>query len=100
MGTSTSRDSLIGLPLSMDSNTANSRDRSASSRAIRNRYLPRSAPDIRDHGPKAFRAAATAASTSASDASLTSANTSSVAGLTVLKPLPRPSTKSPPMNSP
>ena len=41
-GTSTSRDSRIGLPLSSDSSTASSRARSCMMRAMRNRYLPRS----------------------------------------------------------
>ncbi len=45
---STSRDSLIGLPLSIDSRTASSRLRSWMIRAIRKRYFERSAPDIRD----------------------------------------------------
>src|ERR1700730_1277050 len=40
---STSRDSRIGLPLSSDSRTASSRERSWMIRAMRNRYLPRSA---------------------------------------------------------
>src|SRR4051812_3469755 len=43
---SMSRDSRIGLPLSSDSRTANSRARSCRMRAIRNRYLPRSAGRI------------------------------------------------------
>ena len=44
-GTSTSRDSRIGLPPSIDSSTANSRERSCRSRASRNRYLPRARPE-------------------------------------------------------
>src|SRR3954452_4037801 len=98
---STSRDSRIGLPLSSDSRTANSRARSCSRRAIRNRYLPRSAGRI---GPqtlvKALRAALTARSTSASLPVAMSARTSSVAGFTVLNGVPEPSTNSPSMNSP
>ena len=43
---STSRDSRIGLPLSIDSSTASSRARSWMMRAIRYRYLARSAPRI------------------------------------------------------
>src|ERR1035437_2598988 len=99
---STSRDSFIGLPLSRVSRTANSRARSARMRAIRKRYLPRSAPGKRPHGPsKAVRAARTANSTSATPASLTSARTSSEDGLMVLKLDPSvDSTNSPPMNSP
>ena len=43
-GTSMSRDSRIGLPPSIDSSTANSRERSCSRRARRKRYLPRARP--------------------------------------------------------
>ena len=69
---------------------------------MRKRYLPRSAPDIRPHAPlKARRAAATARSTSASEASVTSARTSSVAGLIDLKAEPPSvSVNSPLMKSP
>ena len=79
-------DSLIGLPLSSVSSTANSRARSCRMRAMRKRYLPRSAaahpaPDARRR-PGGRRA--TARSTSAAPASVTSARTSSVAGLIVL----------------
>ena len=49
VGTSTSRDSRIGLPLSSVSSTASSRARSATIRAMRNRYLARSAPGIGPH---------------------------------------------------
>src|SRR3954469_6573956 len=86
---STSRDSRIGLPLSSDSSTASSRERSWISRAIRNRYFARSRPLI---GPQtlsnALRAERTALSTSAGPASLTSASTSSDAGETVLNGFP------------
>ena len=68
---------------------------------MRKRYLPRSAPLIRDQTRVyAVRAALTAASTSASVASETSARTSSVAGLIDLKLVPLPSTNSPLMNRP
>src|ERR1022692_4699763 len=81
---STSLVSLIGLPLSIDSSTANSRERSCRIRAIRYKYLARSAPGI---GPqtcsKAVRAAATARSTSALPASAILLRVSSVAGFTV-----------------
>src|SRR5215472_12977229 len=81
---STSRVSLIGLPLSMDSSTANSRERSCRIRAILYKYLARSAPGI---GPQtcsyAVRAMATARSTSAGPASATWVSDSSVAGFTV-----------------
>jgi hypothetical protein len=98
---STSRLSLIGLPLSRVSSTANSRARSCMMRAIRKRYFPRSAPLIRDHTRVyAVRAALTARSTSSALASATSASTSSVAGLIVLNASPEPSTNSPPMNRP
>ena len=98
---STSRDSLIGLPLSIDSSTASSRARSWMMRAMRKRYFPRSAPDILDQTRVwARRAAFTARSTSASSASATSASTSSVLGEIVLNALPEPSTNSPLMNSP
>ena len=63
---------------------------------MRNRYLPRSAPDIADHGPSnARRAARTASSTSDGPASLTSASGSSSAGLMVLTESPAPSRNSP-----
>src|SRR3954468_4187620 len=98
---STSRDSRIGWPLSSDSRTANSRARSCSRRAIRNRYLPRSAGRI---GPQvrvnARRAARTARSTSSAVPAATSERTSSVAGLTVLNESPLPSTNSPSTNRP
>jgi hypothetical protein len=71
-------------------------------RAIRNRYFARSAPGSADHGAKARRAAVTARLMSASPAVATSASTSSVAGLTVLK-TPPPSdgaTNCPSMNRP
>ncbi len=81
---STSLVSLIGLPLSIDSSTANSRARSCRIRAIRYRYLARSEPGI---GPQtcsyAARAALTARSTSALPASATLLRVSSVAGFTV-----------------
>src|SRR5215472_15448662 len=81
---STSLVSLIGLPLSIDSSTANSRARSCRILAIRYRYLARSDPGI---GPQtrswAVRATATARSTSAGPASATLARGSSVAGLMV-----------------
>ena len=70
-------------------------------RAIRKRYFPRSAPDMRPHAPRyAARAALTARSTSSALASATSARVSSVAGLIVLNASPEPSTNSPPMNRP
>ena len=79
-------DSLIGLPLSSVSSTASSRARSCRIRAMRNRYLPRSAPGIRDPDARCRRGGrpSTARSTSAAPASATSASTSSVAGLIVL----------------
>ena len=93
---STSRVSLIGLPLSIDSRTASSRPRSWMIRAIRKRYFARSRPGIRPQTRVwARRAALTAASMSASSASATSASTSSVDGLIVLKLWPWPSTNSP-----
>ena len=49
---STSRDSRIGLPLSSVSSTASSRARSWISRAIRNRYLPRSRRGIADQAAR------------------------------------------------
>jgi hypothetical protein len=70
-------------------------------RAMRNRYLARSEPGIGPHTCSyARRAAATARSTSASDASEISESTSSDDGLIDLKLLPVPSTKSPSMNKP
>src|SRR5690606_845107 len=101
-GRSTSRDSRIGLPLSSDSSTASSRDRSAMIRAIRNRYFARSRPGI---GPQtcsyAARAALTARSTSPVPATATSASTSSVAGFTdFITPPSVGSTNAPLMNRP
>src|SRR5262245_56625723 len=99
---STSLVSLIGLPLSRLSSTANSRARSWMTRAIRYRYLARSRPGIVPQDwSKACRAAATARSTSASPACATLARGSSDAGLTVLKCSPLTgAVNSPPMNRP
>src|SRR6266542_2525425 len=71
-------------------------------RAIRYRYLPRSRGDNRvQTSSYALRAARTARSTSSAPAALTSASTSSVAGLMVLNGWPSAgSTNSPPMNRP
>src|SRR3954470_2455497 len=101
MGTSTSRVSLMGLPLSIDSSTASSRERSWVVRAMRYRYLARSVAGRRAQARCARRAAMTAASTSAGPAAATSASTSSVAGFTVLKVEPsRGATNWPQMNKP
>ena len=98
---STSRDSRIGLPPSIDSTTASSRARSWIRRATRKRYFARSRPGSLAHLGCAARAASTAAATSASPAKATSATGSSVAGLTDGTRRPsRGSTNSPPMNSP
>ncbi len=92
---------MIGLPLSRVSSTAISRARSWMIRAIRKRYLPRSAPLIRDHTRVwARRAAFTAASTSEASASATSPSTSSVAGEIVANGVPEPEVNSPFTNSP
>ena len=86
----------MGLPLSSDSSTASSRARSWMARAIRNRYLPRSAPDSADQTPSyARRAARIASSTSAGPASATSASGVSSAGLIVLTGSLPPSRNSP-----
>lgn len=70
-------------------------------RAIRKRYLARSAPGSADHFTNALRAAFTARSTSSAPARATSDSTSSVAGETVLKTLPSAaSVNSPSMNRP
>ena len=71
-------------------------------RAIRNRYFPRSAPDIVDQVVSyALRAALTARSTSRGPAAVISERTSSSAGLTVLNAVPsNGSTNAPSMNSP
>ena len=92
----------MGLPLSSDSSTASSRARSWMTRAMRNKYLARSRPGIADHVvSNACRAALTARSTSCDPAALTSASTSSLAGLTVLNGSPSTgSTNSPLMNNP
>src|SRR5207248_1146893 len=80
-GTSTSRDSLIGLPPFSDSSTANSRERSWRIRAIRNRYFARSDAANPDQPfSNASRAAATARPTSSASDCATSASGSSVAG--------------------
>jgi hypothetical protein len=93
---------LIGLPESIDSRTANSRDRSWRIRAIRNRYFARSLPDSVLHDRRnALRAARTALSMSAAVARATSASFSSVAGLTVANTCPSDAATSlPPMNRP
>src|SRR5699024_4680281 len=99
-GRSTSRVSLMGLPLSIDSRTASSRERSWMMRAIRNKYLPRSRPLI---GPHTFswarRAAATARSMSTDPATATRASSVSSAGLTVVSCVPSSAgVKAPSMN--
>ena len=94
-----SRDSRIGLPPSIVSTTASSRARSCISRAIRNRYLPRSSAGSAAHFFCAARAALTARAMSFASATPTSAIASSVAGLTVFA-APAASTNSPPRNSP
>ena len=89
---------MIGLPLSRVSTTASSRARSAMPRAIRNRYLPRSEPDIGDQTLSyARRAAATARSTSAAFTVDTVDSFSPVPGLIESKSAPPPSTKVPSM---
>ena len=80
---STSRDSLSGLPPSIVSTTASSRERSWISRAIRNRYLPRSSGWRAAHFGNAARALSIAAITSSEPAYATSASGSSLAGLIV-----------------
>src|SRR3954452_22204921 len=98
---SRSRLSLIGLPLLRLSATASSRARSCTSRAMRNRYLPRSRPLIFDHVLScARRAAVTAASTSASLASAMVAMCFSSAGEIVANDVPVPGRNSPSMNRP
>ena len=96
-----SRDSRIGLPPSIVSTTASSRARSCISRAIRNRYLPRSRPGRAAHLRCASRATWIAWAMSSSPAIATCAMGSSVAGLTVGAALPeRGSANSPPTNTP
>ncbi len=98
---STSRLSLIGLPESIDSRTANSRDRSCRMRAIRNRYLARSLPARRAHFRWARRALRIARSMSAGVPFATAASGCSVAGSTLVNvPPPVASTSRPPMNKP
>jgi hypothetical protein len=76
---------LIGLPPFSDSSTANSRERSCSSRAIRNRYFARSEPASADQPfENAVAAAPTAVCTSCSVAWPTSASGSSLAGSIVV----------------
>ena len=96
-----SRDSRIGLPPSIVSTIASSRARSWISRAIRNRYLPRSSAGSAAHFGCAARAEATARSTSSRPATAISASGCSVAGLTVGAAAPlRGSENSPSRNSP
>ena len=96
-----SRDSRIGLPPSIVSTIASSRARSCISRAIRNRYLPRSSAGSAAHLRCASRAILTACAMSSSPATATLAIVSSVAGLTVGADLPeRGSANSPPTNTP
>ena len=80
---STSRDSRKGLPPSIVSTTASSRERSWIRRAMRNRYLARSRSFSAAHFGCAARADSTAASTSPGPAQAISAIGSSVAGLIV-----------------
>ena len=97
---STSRDSRIGLPPSSDSTTASSRARSWISRAIRNRYLPRSIGGSARHFGAAARAASTARATSFGPAYATSASGSSLDGLIVGTRVPSFGARnSPSMNS-
>jgi hypothetical protein len=93
---------LIGLPPSIVSRTANSRARSCSCLAIRNRYFARSLPGRSRHrSAYAVRAADTARSTSSVPASATVASFSSVAGSIVSKYRPLfGSTNRPSMNRP
>ena len=96
-----SRDSRSGLPPSSDSTTASSRARSWISRAMRNRYLPRSSPLSAAQRGWASRAVSTAARRSSSPANATSATGSSVAGLIDGTRTPSAGSRnSPPMNSP
>ncbi len=70
-------------------------------RAMRNRYLARSAPGSADQAVNARRAARTAASTSSRPACATSASTSSLEGERDLKTLPSAASRnSPSTNSP
>jgi hypothetical protein len=82
--------SKIGLPLSSVSTRPNASARESRSSAARVRIRPRCRGFIAAHGPdsKALRAAATARSRSAGEASATSAIVSPVAGLTVAKRFP------------
>ena len=80
---STSRLSLIGLPLSIVSRMAISRARSCKRRAMRNRYLPRSFAGSAAHFGCASRAAFTAASMSSAVPRATLDSFCSLAGLIV-----------------
>src|SRR5215469_2088093 len=87
MGISTNRDSKMGLPLSSVSSSARASRFSSIRSASRQINRPRSLADILRQAPlrssNALRAADTARSTSCAEASTTSVNTSSVAGLMV-----------------
>jgi hypothetical protein len=93
---------LIGLPESIDSRTANSRERSWRIRAIRYRYFARSRPAIEPQlFLNALRAARTAFSMSAAVPRAIWVSVSSVAGLTLTNVWPSDAgTSLPPMNSP
>ncbi len=85
----------------MLSSTANSRERSCSSRAIRYTNFARSEPGSACQAVEAARAASTARPTSSGPASAISASGSSVAGEIVVKNRPLfGSTNSPSMNRP
>ena len=88
MGISTLRDSKIGLPLSRVSSSASSSIFCSTRSASRQISRPRSLADILRQAPlsifNARRAASTAWSTSAADASAICASTSPVAGFMVL----------------
>src|SRR5437667_466220 len=98
---SRSRVSRIDLPLSRLSSTASSRACFCTSRARAYRCRARACPDRPDQPASALRAAATAASTSASPACVTRASFAVVAGLMTSNPSP-PSLliQRPPTNSP
>ncbi len=94
-----SRDSRIGLPPSIVSTMASSRARSWISRAMRNRYLPRSSAGSAAHFFCAARADFTACAISSGPATAMSASGSSVAGLIVGAARPT-SLNSPSTNTP
>ncbi len=94
----TSRLRLLGIPTSWDTRVAISSIRAMRPSVMRVRYLPRSSTEVVDQESNAFRAAATALSTSSAVPAGTFPITSSVVELTTsIVPLPVEGTQAPSM---